>query len=202
MVDRLYVKKVSDRISQLKEHARYGEISASLSSLGGIDGLQDRYLTLFEKIMKGHAPERLVMGHGDLCFSNILYDKRTGLLRFIDPKGALTPEEMYTDSLYDLAKLSHSIQGGYDFVNSGLFDFDFDPALRVRLKPFGFQPSWASEIFASFLERQNADPVMVRLCEASLFLSMLPLHADNLRKVLGFSIIAERIIDAIEKKKK
>ena len=44
------------------------------------------------------------------------------LLKLIDSKGGTEREQLWMDPYYDLAKLSHSICGGYDFLNSGLFD--------------------------------------------------------------------------------
>ena len=54
----------------------------------------------------------LVESHGDLCLSNILacYD---GNVRFIDPRGS---DSIWLDEYYDMAKLSQSIMGGYDFI--------------------------------------------------------------------------------------
>ncbi|HEX7092589.1 MAG TPA: phosphotransferase, partial [Nitrospiraceae bacterium] len=54
--------------------------------------------------------------HGDLCCSNILYDPRTSLIKFIDPRGEFFEEGCYGDPRYDLAKLLHSFHGGYDFI--------------------------------------------------------------------------------------
>ena len=38
----------------------------------------------------------------------MLYSKEINLLRLIDPKGALTEEDLWTNPYYDIAKLSHS----------------------------------------------------------------------------------------------
>ena len=46
-----------------------------------------------------------VIGHGDPCFANTLYNKSTKTLKFIDPKGALTEDELWTNPYYDVAKL-------------------------------------------------------------------------------------------------
>ncbi|MBD6984623.1 capsular biosynthesis protein, partial [Vibrio parahaemolyticus] len=64
--------------------------------------------------------------HGDLCFSNILYDFRAKKIKVIDPRG-ITPEgvkTIYGDLKYDLAKLSHSILGLYDYIIAGYFSVD------------------------------------------------------------------------------
>ena len=64
--------------------------------------------------------------HGDFCFSNILYDFRAGKIKTIDPRG-MTPDRAFTlygDINYDLAKLSHSILGLYDWIIAGYYSVD------------------------------------------------------------------------------
>jgi hypothetical protein len=60
------------------------------------------------------------------------------------------------------------------------------------------RPQWAGPMFVQKLERSGFDPYLVRLCEASLFISMLPLHMDRPRKVLGFAINANSILDELQ----
>lgn len=60
------------------------------------------------------------MIHGDLCFSNILYGDNT-VLRFIDPRGKFGNEGIMGDPRYDVAKLYHSVDGGYEFFNNNEF---------------------------------------------------------------------------------
>ena len=63
-------------------------------------------LTLYKKIYQNLTKEFYkktkyisVIGHGDLFFANMLYSKEINLLRLIDPKGALTEEELMDKSL-------------------------------------------------------------------------------------------------------
>ena len=62
--------------------------------------------SLYGKVTKAYPEKehRLVVGHGDLCFSNILYSREANLLKLIDPKGALAEEDLYTDPYYDPEK--------------------------------------------------------------------------------------------------
>ncbi len=195
----LYEAKVDARFERLiaTDAGRHlDRVLAATTDTGGLRPLFDRYRALFAR---DTAPRRSAILHGDLCFSNILYDKRTGLLKFIDPRGASTPDELWGDATYDLAKLSHSVLGGYDFLNHGLFEVVFDDDLRARLQlhePAGRQPH--KDAFVEALVRAGHDPVHIRLREASLFLSMLPLHAESPRKLLGFALNAAAILDEVE----
>lgn len=56
----------------------------------------------------------------------------------------------------------------------------------------------AVDAFQHRLEDAGHDVYGVRLREASLFLSMLPLHNDDPRKVLGLLLNAIAIIDELK----
>ncbi len=199
--DALYVTKVKERISRLKGIAEYKKIEKFLNATGcaDIDELAARYFELKEKIEKKNKyPLRLVIGHGDPCFANTLYNKSTRTLKFIDPRGAHSEEELWTDPYYDIAKLSHSVCGRYDFFNNALFDIhmneDFKPELEID-----FDNRAYVEIFKRKLKDNGFDHLSVRIYEASLFLSMLPLHMDNPLKVLGFILNVKDLLEEIER---
>lgn len=199
--DCLYVDKVNNRIAELKCFPEYKKIERLLSVPGdtGIDLLVEKYFRLKEKIEKGAIyPSRLVIGHGDPCFANALYNKSTKTLKFIDPKGALSESELWTNPYYDVAKLSHSVCGRYDFFNNALFDIKINTAFSYDLE-IPFDNSNYVAIFKRKAEENGFDYLSVRLYEASLFLSMLPLHIDYPHKVFGFILNVKRLLEEIEK---
>lgn len=197
----LYIDKVVNRIDLLKENPKYERLNALIKTgtpYDGIDGIVKRYLGLYDSITKKKSfKPLLVVGHGDLCFSNILYSREASLIRLIDPKGAMTEDELYMNPYYDLAKLSHSICGQYDYFNSDLFEIMLDDEMHVSLRLASKNEEYI-EIFKEYLDRFNLDYKLIRLYEVSLFLSMLPLHIDREKKVLGFILNAVRIMDEIE----
>ena len=120
--------------------------------------------------------------HGDLCFSNILYDFRTSNVKVIDPRG-LTPEGVlspYGDITYDIAKLSHSIIGRYDSIIAGYFklewqnyhiNFEIESNMRVEK---------IADYFASVMAtKYQLEKTSLIAMQIHLFFSMLPLHSDN-----------------------
>ena len=58
--------------------------------------------------------------------------------------------------------------------------------------------SWYKKLFRQKVEQYGYDYWTVRLYEASLFLSMLPLHIDNPHKVFGFILNADNILQEIK----
>ena len=200
VIETLLVEKVRDRVEALKGAAAYQILRPLIDrACGSLDDLVGRYLALFGRMRRQLPTDTMVIGHGDLCFSNILYAKTNRTMKLIDPRGAASEADLWTHPYYDLAKLSHSILGNYDFVNQGMFDIHIDEDLRLRLVIDRPPPAWASTMFLGDTTRAGFSPNLVRLCEASLFISMLPLHIDRPRNVLGFIVIATRILDELER---
>lgn len=202
-IESFYIKKVKDRIADLKskpEYATISEIIKNSTSIGNIDALFDAYKAKLDAILvtKRYQP-RLALSHGDLCASNMLYDKRIDLLKLIDPRGAETQEGLYLDSYYDVCKLSHSIMGDYDLINNGLFELAYTQDLQIQLKIDQLPNNdMFKKFFVKALEQNQFDYELVRIFEVSLFISMLALHIDNPKKVLAFILNAIRILNEID----
>ena len=197
----LYITKVEDRVKELKNHPKFGEIDSllKLNKETELDYLVDKYKKLKDKVEGQNNYENcLVIGHGDPCFANALYNKSTKMLKFIDPKGATKEEDLWVNPYYDIAKLSHSICGSYDFFNNAMFEIKINEDNYCELDVPCCNKKYL-DIFKKALEQNGFDYKTVRVYEASLFLSMLPLHMDNPHKVLGFILNAKRIMDELER---
>jgi len=129
------------------------------------------------------ATPRPVVMHGDFCFSNILYSFRTRRIRLIDPRGYATSgrPSLYGDSLYDAAKLMHSAAGRYDLIIADRYSGSSSLAYDLSLR-FG------EDAEQLWLEQAARERTMggvklgtreVMAVTTTLFLSMLPLHADK-----------------------
>lgn len=201
-VNKFYITKVSDRIRELKQMPEYlpiADLIKNSTRFDSIDQLFDLYKTVLQSILKkkNYHPE-LALSHGDLCASNMLYDKRISLLKLIDPRGADSQDGLFFDSYYDVCKLSHSILGNYDFINNGLFELKYDNNLDIQLVVDSVAHKEALQLhFVKLLERNHFDYELVRVFEASLFISMLPLHIDNPKKVVAFILNAVLILDQL-----
>ncbi|MGB9107070.1 MAG: hypothetical protein WCC39_00145, partial [Telluria sp.] len=121
---------------------------------------------------------------GDFCFSNILFDFRAGRVKTIDPRGtdALGRPSRFGDLRYDLGKLAHSVLGLYDFIVAGFYLLQADGQnLAFRVLSERCLPVQRLFVHTQFAGRTpdqwQCHPVMVLL-----FLSMLPLHADDPRR--------------------
>ncbi|MCR8686262.1 capsular biosynthesis protein [Campylobacter sp. 1569] len=115
--------------------------------------------------------------HGDFCFSNIMFDFRSGFVKVFDPRGMDFCENItiYGDKNYDYAKLAHSVLGLYDFIV-----FDFVECVINEDKIFFIIDvnNNVNKIQDEFLKYFNINKNICSIV-IHLFVSMLPLHADN-----------------------
>lgn len=121
--------------------------------------------------------------HGDMCFSNILYDFKSKSIKVIDPRGLSADGHvsMWGDMRYDVAKLAHSVLGMYDYIIGGRYtyrqyaDNDLSLAFDTHSVIYDIQSYFKQMRFAGFtIDELSVYPIMIML-----FLSMLPLHADR-----------------------
>lgn len=123
--------------------------------------------------------------HGDLCFSNMLFDSRARMLKLIDPRGLDCHDNfsIFGDVTYDLAKLAHSVIGMYDFIIAGRFEVLSDVQFGHSSHIINFDTDERLErIQADFMQFHFVDGIEIRDIMPAvvlLFLSMLPLHADR-----------------------
>lgn len=181
--DSLYCKKTLSRLKAYQKSSQIDLHSAIFYQGIKLGSIYDITQECIAKMLK--LPKRPVIMHGDLCFSNMLFDTRGRRLKLIDPRGLDCHDNfsIFGDVSYDLAKLAHSVVGMYDFIIAGRFEiiasheadhaeyiihFDMDERLeRIQAEFLQFR-------FVDGIEVIDIMPAVVLL-----FLSMLPLHADR-----------------------
>ena len=134
---------------------------------------------LSKVVANAPQPASCVM-HGDFCFSNMLYDLRSDRIQLIDPRGIVGDETtIYGDLRYDIAKLGHSIVGRYDqIMGEGILVEQFAESFRLDI-PVDSLRDWLEESFlAVSVDGWEFGAKEVKAAMVSLFLSMIPLHAE------------------------
>jgi dTDP-glucose pyrophosphorylase len=132
--------------------------------------------------------------HGDLCFSNVLYDLRSGVCKLIDPRGSFGRAGIYGDVRYDVAKLWHSVHGLYDFITADMFRVVVDGSridLDIRTRPHHqhIREEFADVFYPTFDRREIA------LITGLLFASLPPLHFDKPERQLAMYARALQLLD-------
>jgi len=146
-------------------------------------------LYLLEPIQKMRP---LFVGHGDLCFNNILVDPLSGALKLIDPRATTHPNQSVhglMDPWYDLAKLNHSFTGLYDSIVNNLFNIRVNA--RNDFTCAVYSPPLARFVVPMFRELvvEFQDERTSLIITTSLFFSMLPLHKDDPLRMLGLFFV-------------
>lgn len=190
--DYMYRLRVDDRVARLRRSGPelaalvegYPELIVNGQRVRNFSEIWPAVATLMDRLI---LAEKAHIVHGDLCFSNILYDINSRLVKLIDPRGSFGAKGVYGDSRYDIAKLYHSVHGLYDFLINDLFHFqregreiEFrvfvpDEVQRIR-KAF-------DEVFFGEFDRQE-----ILLIEGLLFVTMGALHYDHPRRQMAMYI--------------
>lgn len=186
--DEIYVIKTEERIKKLYYQNEFVDLFKFETLI--INGVVYKNLpillnTFIEKLKKLSETSKMSnIIHGDFCFSNILFDVNSFIIKLIDPRGSFGLKGIYGDSRYEIAKLRHSAIGRYDFIVSNLFKIEISGnKIDYRIATNGnFQI--VEEIFDSFVIKNDYNLDEIKLIEASLFISMLPLHNDNFNRQL------------------
>lgn len=193
----IYVKKTVARLMDLKKSGVMASFFEKSIRVNGVEYPPlDRYIEklpeLIRKKVIANQTEFCVI-HGDLCFSNILVENDYCFLRLIDPRGEFGEFDIYGDPRYELAKLLHSLDGGYDFLIEDLFNVQIEgndiifelPGKRDRVL----------KLFVETFSEELKNFSMLKLIEALLFLSMVPLHGDYLNRQYAMLATGLRLVD-------
>jgi hypothetical protein len=140
--------------------------------------------------------------HGDFCFSNILYDSRSNLIRLIDPRGKFGSHDIYGDIRYDLAKLNHSIIGKYDFIINDRFSVEIKENSINYDVHLSLEHNDIDNLFIEYLKEYKYDIKQIHLVTALLFLSMIPLHRDHISRQYAMLATGICLIDQLIKEEK
>lgn len=145
-------------------------------------------------LMTANIPSNAI--HGDMHFGNILYDINTGIVKFVDPRGNFGKRGIYGDTRYDIAKISHSIRGSYDFIihdlyqlneNHGDFEFEILRSKQNRAIIRLFQ----STFFQKFEKKE------ILLIEGLLFISMCARHYEDKNRQTAFYLTGIKLLNEI-----
>ena len=149
-----------------------------------------------ERLLFENAEKYFSVIHGDLCLPNILLAESHKFLRLVDPRGKFGDFDIYGDWRYDLAKLLHSLEGRYDFIIEDEFTLNVCGTAIDYEMPRDFAE--VKEIFFAVFKSQLAENLSaIRLIEATLFLSMIPLHSDSLSRQMVMLATGVELFEAV-----
>ncbi len=197
----MYLAKTLERVAELSRDADWRDL------------LNTTYVTINETrydgwpIIKETLPHlvtfitshaRASCIHGDPCFSNILFDPESSIMKLIDPRGSFGETSVYGDHHYDIAKIRHSIHSRYDFIVGDLFELT-----RERFASFTFTTyhdeshERIARFFDDRLQVAGYNLRVIQLIEALLFMSMISLHADAPNRQKAMFLTSIRLFNTL-----
>ena len=181
----MYLDKTLKRLNKLKHQSEFINLFNKPITVNGI-----LYKPLNEilDIIKIAIPkflyniEYFTIIHGDLCFPNMMIDDNFNFIKLIDPRGTFGKYDIYGDPRYEIAKLLHSIEGKYDFIIKDLFHIEVKSENNFKLNILESVRKFdLKSMFMKIFHDNIRDSInSIRLIEALLFLSMIPMHKESI----------------------
>ena len=181
----MYWEKTKQRLAKLQQQKEFADFftqpilvnGETYPSINEILAVLPQYI---RSLLVKDAADYFTIIHGDLCFTNILVEDSYNFMRIIDPRGKFGSFDIYGDSRYELAKIMHSLEGHYDYIIEDRFEVKAEGSSIAYQLHLG--NSTALEAFQEVFADQMKDIRAIRLIEATLFLSMIPLHNDYINR--------------------
>ena len=186
---RIYVSKTIDRLKNNSFLSQYMIINGE--RYGSIIREETMKKLIQRCVQLAYSCPCVTVIHGDFFLSNILKDGDQ--FRVIDPRGDFGGMLLYGDPRYDLAKLRHSISGGYDYIINDQYSLDVsENETDVQLMiPFKSDVEENTAYLDQLIENELGFNIEdVKLIEALLFLTMIPLHSEDRQRQLAFMAVA------------
>ena len=138
--------------------------------------------------------------HGDLCFSNILVGEHPSgaiAIKCIDPRGKFGSLTAYGDCYYDIAKLMHSTDGGYEyFINDRFKVFLSEDYSRIDIEFENDQKNKIDEIFYDEIY-SHVDVRKAKFIQGCIFIGMCARHYDSLERQTAMYATGVRLLNEV-----
>ncbi|MDR0341422.1 MAG: hypothetical protein LBH55_04095 [Mycoplasmataceae bacterium] len=182
----VYIKKLVERILKMSDNKEFMPFFDNPITINGV-----KYPSLSKIILLilNEASNNLLTSdnfyfiHGDLFSANMIFDTKTQEVKIFDPRGSFGNDKNGGDILYEWAKFIHSFDGGYDWIIEDCFDVSVDKTdIKYNFKYDKKYYAAMRKIVLNAVPKEMYSKVL--LIESTLFLSMIPLHADYPKRQL------------------
>lgn len=203
-VNEILINKTEKRIEDIKKNDYFYSLM-NYSSITINNNVYKNFKLIWPEIKK-YVEDNILQNtsqywqiiHGDLFFGNILYDVNSETLKILDPRGNFGIDGVYGDIRYDIAKLMHSIIGRYDFIINDLFAIIQEKDNIVEYILYDSPKHLEIEsIFNSIVEKNGYNIEEILVITGLLFISMIPLHSENINHQKMFYYIGIQILNKV-----
>jgi hypothetical protein len=201
-IQAMYLGKTEERLAALAQQSAYWQniLAQPFLQYNGrtLQNIATLWPALREQVWKISNSASIHIIHGDFCFSNILFDVNSQIIRLIDPRGYFGRKGIYGDPRYDIAKLRHSISGLYDFILADLFTVEeLAPGMFTGRVFANEMQNMLAQYFDELLIAAGYSLDEIRLIEGLLFVSMLPYHQDHLMRQKMLYLTGIKLINEV-----
>lgn len=198
------VSRVDDFKKQLSKKESLSDILFSETII--INGVECRSFSSLLPLIESrldvlYSEDDFCIMHGDLCFNNILYDVKSSVTRLIDARGSFGDKciGIYGDIKYDLAKVTHSVIGGYDFIVNNLFSLSYDSTGLTYKINYRDNVDFLFALNRRLISDLGFNENDILFIVGLLFVSMCPLHSDDRKRQItmyahGIKLLNQSII--------
>lgn len=197
-----YYKKYEKRIKQFKRQlSRYNFLFNDYLIINdrkykNLNLLNNKIALQIEKL---YNEENFCIMHGDLCFNNILYDINSNIIRLIDARGSFGDgcKGIYGDIKYDLAKITHSVIGQYDYIVNNIFKLEINNNAINYFIPKRKNYEFLKALNLNLIKNMGFNWKDIMFIVGLLFVSMTPLHDDNLDRQIVMYAHGVKILNEV-----
>jgi len=192
----MYITKTETEVKAFKNQDRWPEVFLSDEII--INGQKYKSFDVIWPDIREYLTKSVIPSynpciiHGDFCLPNILYND-SKIVKFIDPRGSFGKLKIHGDQRYDIAKLSHSVNGGYEFLNNGLFSVSKrkDKVNEWEYKLIGSleEKNKAKEAFEKVFIGSLANKKEIYLIEGLIFVGAAARHYENVDRQLALFLV-------------
>ncbi len=185
-----YQKELVSNFDFFKDLNEKSNLIINKEKVLNFDLLWQKIEPLIDELLINNKPLSVI--HGDMCFSNILCSTGNSIIKFIDPRGSFGARGIYGDPLYDVAKLTHSFDGCYEYIINDKFSLK---KIAQDSYDFSFENKNHELIKKVFLKNDQFNQPAVQLIQGLIFIGMCSRHYDSLDRQIVMYLTGLRILN-------
>lgn len=189
LFDWAFFEKTNERLLQLEGEVDWAGWATKPLDINGVRCRAIANLISEAAALLAGRPKVSARVHGDFCFSNILIDPNTMMLKLVDPRGAFKGSTDVGPIDYDMAKFAHSALGDYDLILKGQYHLEESSLDKVHFE-IHYPPHREAMVdaFQTALVGSQQELESLRLLSALILISIPPLHLEDERRARMFLI--------------
>lgn len=178
-VKEIYINKTIKRVNDVHHVIPFFKDDCiKINNINYLNPFSNNNESIFHETLSRVSVERYHVIHGDITFSNLLYDGKK--VYFIDPRGYFGNSKIYGDKNYDWSKLYYSVNGNYDSINQKKFQVTLNSNdVIINIKSNGFE-----DFSENVIQESSMDKSYMELIHSLIWLSLTGYVKEDIDSIL------------------